>query len=229
MLTNSVACHARALQLFEEQAQRRRAAFQAEEARLKREMDKAMSVVDEKSEAGRRNPRLEGSAEAEAEAMQRCLADPRRKAQVLERMIAHQGGQLVVEASPSSNSSQRRTLSPLASFGVMVKVKESKPWTSKFDMDKREGWIKTAAPNFAGLQLDVYAVLDEHLTLFPFSTIRSLFSPDATNGSILPQAWFDVRNGRVPFTLVQAVFEALRLHWADGTDNSDSSLDSEQR
>ncbi|GAA5984564.1 hypothetical protein JCM11641_006551 [Rhodosporidiobolus odoratus] len=209
-----------AQEAFEAAAAQRRAEFLAEEERLKQEMDEAMSVADVKSEAGRKNPRPEGSAvEAEAEVMRRRLEDLKREAEALERLIAQRATGLRPRPSPSSSTSPSPlpSIPRLATFGikVKVKVKEPKPWTGEFDMVKREGWIKTAALYLAGLELDVEAVLDEHLTPFPFYTIRSLFSSEAANGSISPQAWFDARNGRIPFTSVQGVFEALRSHWAD--------------
>ncbi|GAA5980362.1 hypothetical protein JCM11641_001777 [Rhodosporidiobolus odoratus] len=211
---NSQARREQAAEAFRLQSERRRLAFEAQEAKMRQERDEAMSAADVKSEMGRGNPPPQGSAvEAEAEVMQRRLADLQHEARALERMIAHRTNPLPTPPSPILSSVP--VVSPLASFGVKIKVKEPKPWTGEFDMVKREGWIKTVALYFAGLELDIKAVLDEHLTPFPFYTLRSLFSSDVANGSISPQAWFDARNSCSPFTSVEDVFKALRAHGAD--------------
>ncbi|GAA5991401.1 hypothetical protein JCM11641_004620 [Rhodosporidiobolus odoratus] len=134
---------------YQAAAEQRRRLFEEQEARLKREMDEAMSVGDVKSEQGRANPRPLGSAvDEEADVMQRRLDDLRHEAGALERMIAHRtSGVVAPNPHPLSQSVTPSTppLLPLASFGVKIKVKEPKPWTGEFDMVKREGWIKTVA------------------------------------------------------------------------------------
>ncbi|GAA5923981.1 hypothetical protein JCM1841_000125 [Sporobolomyces salmonicolor] len=104
---------------------------------------------------------------------------------------------------------------PLASFGIKFKIKEPKTWTGEYNHVKREGWIKTVKLYLAGLELDLDAVPDEHLTPLPFFTVRALFSPDAANGSISPQAWFDARNRRDLFLSANGVLNAVQSHSVD--------------
>ncbi|GAA5994815.1 hypothetical protein JCM11641_004437 [Rhodosporidiobolus odoratus] len=211
---NSLARRESARNLFEAQQKERMAKFLAEEEAMREELEGKMKLEDEASEMERPVGGVPGGSALAAEP-----GVIRRRLEDLEHEVASLRRVLGVKEDPSTPRplppQPAATLPVLARFGVKVKVDKPKPWTGVFEEQAREMWIRSASLYLVGNELELGAVLDEHLTPAPFYVVRSLFSPDATHGLLSPQAWFDARNRRSPFTSVTDVFAAMRSHWAD--------------
>ncbi|GAA5993368.1 hypothetical protein JCM11641_001994 [Rhodosporidiobolus odoratus] len=211
---NSLVRRERALTESEVKQKKRLAQFMAEEQAMREQVEAKMKLEDEASEMGRPmgdGPR--GSAVAdEPGVIRRRLEDLEHEAASLRRVLG-----VKQNPSPSSPLAVPSTSSSpvLARFGVKVKVDKPKPWTGVFEEQAREMWIRCASLYLVGNELELDAILDEHLTPAPSYVLRFLFSSDATHGLISPQAWFDARNRRSPFSSVTDVFVAMRSHWAD--------------
>ncbi|GAA5982150.1 hypothetical protein JCM11641_000603 [Rhodosporidiobolus odoratus] len=196
---NSIARRDRARSEFQAQQKARMEAFMAAEAELEREVEEKMKLADIKSEVG---VKVEGAPvgsaiEAERGVAERRLADLEHEAASLRRVLgSHPSPHPLPNPSSPISPPLHPSVPSLARFGVKVKVEKPKPWTGSFEEQAREGWIRSASLYFVGNELELDAVLDEHLTPAPFYVLRSLFSADATNGLLSPQSWFDARNRR---------------------------------
>ncbi|GAA5988231.1 hypothetical protein JCM11641_002094 [Rhodosporidiobolus odoratus] len=214
---------------YERERAARIQAFMDQEEALKAQVEVKLKLEDEQSEVANGLPQPALSAQAgEDDVICRRLASLAHERAALERILVSRGNALGGQPQsvrPTRLVASQRVGLPileeeepvrLATIGVKVKADKPKPWTGKYEWQERESWIKSASLYLVSLEMELDARIDELLTPQPFYIVRSLFSSDTTHGSpISPQAWFDSRNRRHPFTSVQDIFKALRSHWAD--------------
>ncbi|GAA5897888.1 hypothetical protein JCM5296_004961 [Sporobolomyces johnsonii] len=203
--------------------ERRRLAFEENEARLAQELEDQLKVADAESEAVKlagseaRPTPLQSAAEAEEEVVRREIADLAARQALLQRILEGKmsgGGESGEDGDSVAGSETPSVPSGLASLNVKLKVVPPPLWKGDYDHVKREGWIKTVQGYLAAVGFDPQARLSESLTPHPFHVVRSLFSPELVNG-FSALSWFDARQRREPFTSAQQVLDAVRAHWKD--------------
>ncbi|GAA5918542.1 hypothetical protein JCM5296_001320 [Sporobolomyces johnsonii] len=204
--------------------ERRRHAFEENEARLAQALEDQLKVADEESEAVKqagseaRPTPLQSAVEAEEDVVRREIADLAARQALLQRILdgkASGFGEAGEEDEESDAGSEASpTSSGLASLNVKIKIVPPPLWKGEYDYVKREGWIKTVQGYLAAVGFDPQARLSESLTPHPFHVVRSLFSPELVNG-FSALSWFDARQRREPFVSAQQVLDAVRAHWKD--------------
>ncbi|GAA5974653.1 hypothetical protein JCM11641_007041 [Rhodosporidiobolus odoratus] len=199
----------------------RREAFEANEARIKQELEAEMEVADAESLA--QGPTLERPIAApppgqdgETVVLERQLQELCDRTATLERILLSRQPNGVT--TPIISPSLYKQSVPPSSDVVDIafkKVSAPKAWTGEFNHQRREAWIKTALGYLSSIGIPPSLVLVEAKHPGVFYHLRSLFSSDAKVNSLSPQDWFDGVQRRSPFLTVQSIFDAMRLHWVE--------------
>ncbi|GAA5919122.1 hypothetical protein JCM5296_003861, partial [Sporobolomyces johnsonii] len=219
----SAARRAEAAAQAEEDRRLRWEAFEANEARLARELEEELELADLESAAVKEEfvPEREVSShksalEAEEDVVRRSMAELDERRARLQRILDAKAGVRVGDGAAPLTVVSADADVPLAEVSLKLKITPPPSWKGEYDHAKRESWIKTLRGYCAAIGLDIQARLSESDTPTPFFTIRSLFSSESVNG-FSAVAWFDARNDRSPFLSVQQVIDAVRAHWKDDT------------
>lgn len=152
----------------------------------------------------------QSAIEAERHVVLRRLEELKAEQATLDRVLKlkyGQGGSTLPIPDPS----------PEPRFAQVThkhKITPPKEWDGDFDRAKRETWIRSARGYLNGIGIADADLLDESRDALPIHTVRMLFSAKDTHG-FSPQAWFNARHEREPFTTVAAVFAAVREYWTD--------------
>ncbi|GAA5826645.1 hypothetical protein JCM10212_005735, partial [Sporobolomyces blumeae] len=209
---NSAARRLTADRAFEEWKLRRALELAEEEEQYRMALQEELALADIRSEAVQEPPmdgfkttghEKQSAAEAEHKVVLRRLKELADERETLERILKAKYGQVV--AAPEAR---------LAQVSAKLKIVAPKEWDGEFDHVKRETWIKSARGYLNGIGIADRDVLDESLDSLPLHTIRMLFSAKETTG-FSPQAWFNARHEREPFTNLAQVFDAVRAYWTD--------------
>ncbi|GAA5984560.1 hypothetical protein JCM11641_006549 [Rhodosporidiobolus odoratus] len=212
---------ARAQAAAEQAEATRREAFEANEARIKQELEAEMEVADAESLA--QGPTLEGPIAApppgqdgETVVLERQLQELCDRKATLERSLLSRrpNGVTPPIISPSLYEQSVPPSSDVVDI-AFKKVSAPKAWTGEFNHRRREAWIKTALGYLSSIGIPPSLVLVEAKQPGVFYHLRSLFSSDAKVNSLSPQDWFDGVQRRSPFLTVQSIFDSMRLHWVE--------------
>ncbi|GAA5993951.1 hypothetical protein JCM11641_007865 [Rhodosporidiobolus odoratus] len=211
---------ARAQEVAEQAEARRRAAFEANEARIKQELEEQLDAADEeflaqgvKLEEG--VPAPPPGVDGETVVLERQLQELRDREATLERILLARrtpGTNLPLQPTPSSYKQLVAPSSDVVDI-AFKKVSAPKAWTGEFNHCRREAWIKTALGYLSSIGISPYLKLVEAKQPGIFYHLRSLFSIDAKANSLSPQDWFDGVQRRSPFPTVQSIFDSMRSHW----------------
>ncbi|GAA5976199.1 hypothetical protein JCM11641_001080 [Rhodosporidiobolus odoratus] len=219
--TGSSLRRAQAQEEAERAAEIRRAAFEANEARIKQELAEELDVADEESLA--QGPKVEGTVnppppgvDGETVVLERQLQELRDREATLERILLSRRtpGVTLPIVSPSSY----KQLVPPTSDVVDIafrKVSAPKAWTGEFNHRRREAWIKTALGYLSSIGIPPSLKLVEAKQPGVFYHLRSLFSSESKVNSLSPQDWFDGVQRRSPLPTVQTIFDSMRTHWVE--------------
>ncbi|GAA5974793.1 hypothetical protein JCM11641_007266 [Rhodosporidiobolus odoratus] len=213
----SSARRARAAEIADAARRERQAQFEANEERIKNELEQDLEQADQKSLAQgvtRGVVQPPPGEEGESVVLQRQLAEVNERKATLEPIIATRQSST---PNPITTSSENNLVQPSSDYDDVIvrKVSAPKAWTGEFHHRKREAWIKTALGYLASVGIPPSTRLVEAAQPGVFYQLRSFFSSDARTSSLAPQDWFDGHQRRSPFPTVQSIFDAMRLHWVE--------------
>ncbi|GAA5993888.1 hypothetical protein JCM11641_000193, partial [Rhodosporidiobolus odoratus] len=219
--TGSSLRRARALEEAEQAEARRRAAFEANEARIKQELEDHLEQADEESlaQGGKAEPGIvppPAGVDGEPVVLERQLQELSDRKATLERILLSRRfltGTPVVDPL----SSYEQLVSPSSDVVDIAfkKVSAPKAWTGEFNHRRREAWIKPALGYLSSIGISPSLKLVKAKQPGVFYHLRSLFSTEAKASSLSPQDWFDGVQRRSPFSTVQSIFDSMRLHWVE--------------
>ncbi|GAA5972080.1 hypothetical protein JCM11641_002486 [Rhodosporidiobolus odoratus] len=202
----------------QEEAARRRAEFEAQEAQRAADLEANLDQANTESQARRSNPPLGTGLDADVELLLRKRRELAEEAEIIDRILTKKvpGGQLhipagalppgVTYAPPSPPWPNPPGMGPGVTLaqpfspprpGVTLidthfkKLSPPKPWTGVFSRRKLEDWIESAAGYLAshGVTHDYW--LNKDSTPSAYYAMRSLFSAESKNSSsISPLSWF---------------------------------------
>jgi hypothetical protein len=160
----------------------------------------------------------ESAAGAEEDVVQREMAELSKRyarlGSVMQAKYGRTAPPISLVASVYADDDEDE-VAELATTSFKVKVTPPEKWKGRYEHVEREAWIRTVEGYLASLGLKLTARIGRSLTPYPHFIIRSLFSSDATNGSLSALSWFDARDRRDPFLSAQQVLDAVRSHWKD--------------
>jgi hypothetical protein len=206
-----------------ERRERAEAKLAQEQQEQRVKMEEELRLAEEASAAAKEGRSIkmerpnESAADAEEEVVKREMAELSQRYARLGSVMQAKYGKMVNPLLPVSSvyADDDEEVVELATTSYKVKVTPPEKWKGRYDHVEREAWIRTVEGYFASLGLKLTARIGRSSTPYPHFIIRSLFSSDATNGSLSALAWFDARDRRSPFIFPKQVLQAVRDHWKD--------------